>query len=35
MRELVMKELEHRGRNTYAVIDVIVQKRRMIPNERT
>ncbi len=25
-RELVMKELEHRGRNTYAVIDVIVQK---------
>jgi two-component sensor histidine kinase len=25
-RELVMKELEHRGRTTYAVIDVIVQK---------
>lgn len=25
-RELVMRELEHRGRNTYAVIDVIVQK---------
>ena len=25
-RELVMKELEHRGKNTYAVIDVIVQK---------
>jgi two-component sensor histidine kinase len=25
-RELVMKELEHRGRNTYAVIDAIVQK---------
>jgi two-component sensor histidine kinase len=25
-RELVMKELEHRGRNTYAVIDVIIQK---------
>jgi two-component sensor histidine kinase len=21
-----MKELEHRGRNTYAVIDVIIQK---------
>ncbi len=25
-RELVVKELEHRGRNTYAVIDVIVRK---------
>lgn len=25
-RELIMKELEHRGRNTYAVIDVIIQK---------
>ena len=25
-RELVMRELEHRGKNTYAVIDVIVQK---------
>jgi two-component sensor histidine kinase len=25
-RELIMKELEHRGKNTYAVIDVIVQK---------
>jgi len=25
-RELMMKELEHRGRNTYAVIDAIVQK---------
>jgi two-component sensor histidine kinase len=25
-RELLMKELEHRSKNTYAVIDVIVQK---------
>jgi len=25
-RELVMRELEHRGKNTYAVIDVIVQR---------
>jgi two-component sensor histidine kinase len=25
-RELVMKELEHRGRNTYAVIDAIIQR---------
>jgi two-component sensor histidine kinase len=25
-RQLIMKELEHRGRNTYAVIDAIVQK---------
>ncbi len=25
-REVVMKEVEHRGRNTYAVIDAIIQK---------
>jgi two-component sensor histidine kinase len=25
-RQIIMKELEHRGRNTYAVIDAIVQK---------
>ncbi len=25
-RQLILKELEHRGRNTYAVIDAIVQK---------
>jgi two-component sensor histidine kinase len=25
-RELIMKELEHRGKNTYAVLDAIIQK---------
>jgi len=25
-RELIMKELEHRGRNTYAVLDAIIKK---------